>query len=103
MLMSRSGRLIGLAVCSLGLAGCCSHGGENGKEVAVTMGELPAAVRATLDRESAGGQVTEIEREMKKGRTIYSADLTVNGQAWDISIAEDGTVISKEREKHGEK
>jgi hypothetical protein len=92
-------------VAAAALVGCSSHGGEHGehaKEVAVTMNEVPPAVRATLDREAAGGKVTEIEKEMKKGHTVYSADLLVHGEAWDITVAEDGTVVSKEREKAGD-
>ncbi len=100
-------KTLALAVCLLALhaaAGCaCQKDHEQGKEVAVTMNDLPAAVRATLDRESAGGRVSEIERETKKGRTVYSADMVVNGVAWDIAIAEDGTVLSREKERDGEK
>jgi hypothetical protein len=86
------------------LIGCASHDGNHeGKEVTVAMSDVPAAVRATLERESAGGKVTEVEREMKNGRTVYSADMIVNGVAWDITVAEDGTVISKEKENDNEK
>jgi uncharacterized membrane protein YkoI len=95
--------IVGVAAVAA-LTGCaCHHTGEEGKEVAVAMNEVPAAVRATLDRESAGGKVTEVEKEMKNGKTVYSADMVVNGVAWDIVIAEDGRVISKEKEKAGEK
>lgn len=85
------------------IAGCASH--EKGldkdhedNEVTVTMADVPAAVRATLERESTGGKVTEVEKETKKGKTVYSADMVVDGVAWDISVAEDGAVISKEKE-----
>ena len=103
--MNRSAMLSASVIVSLAaLAGCASHGGHHeDKEVPVAMNDLPAAVRATLNRESAGGKVTEVEKEMKNGKTIYSADMLVNGVAWDITVAEDGTVISKEKEKDGEK
>jgi hypothetical protein len=91
-------------VSLVALSGCASHGGHHeDKEVPVAMNDVPAAVRATLERESAGGKVTEVEKEVKKGKTVYSADLVVNGVAWDITVAEDGTVISKEKEKADEK
>ncbi len=89
-------RSILLAASVLALAGITGCSGN--KETPVMVADLPAAVRATLDRESAGGKVTEVEKEMKKGKTIYSADATINGVAWDIAIAEDGTLISKEKE-----
>ena len=81
------------------LTSCASNDkGHEDQEVPVTMSELPAAVRSTLERESSGGKVTEIEKEVKHGKTVYSADMVVNGIAWDIAVAEDGTVISKKRE-----
>jgi uncharacterized membrane protein YkoI len=79
------------------------HEDRDKNEVPVTMDALPSAVRTTLDRESAGGKVTEVEKEVKKGKTTYSADVTINGQGWDIDIAEDGTILSKKKEKAGEK
>lgn len=81
------------------LSGCASHeGSREENEVAVTMNDVPAAVRATLERESAGGKVTEVEKEVKNGKTVYSADMVINGVEWDIAVAEDGAVISKEKE-----
>lgn len=80
------------AVALVGLSGCASH------QVAVTRDELPAAVKATLDRETAGGTVTELEKETKDGKTCYCADAKIDGKAWDICIAEDGSLISKKRD-----
>jgi hypothetical protein len=85
--------LTALLAFPLVLAGCAGS-----KETPVAMTDLPPAVRATLDRESAGGKVTELEKEVKKGKTVYSADATISGVNWDISIAEDGTLIAKEKE-----
>ena len=94
-------RLVGAAAVAMVLAagGCAGHKGEHAeKEVPVTMTDLPAPVRATLEKESAGGKVTEIEKEVKKGKTLYSADMKIDGVEWDITIAEDGSVVSKEKE-----
>ena len=82
------------------MVGCASHGKtDEGKEAPVAMNDVPAAVRATLEREAGGGKISEVEKEMKNGKTVYSADLMVNGVAWDICVGEDGTVLSKEKEK----
>jgi hypothetical protein len=72
--------------------GCASH------EVPVTIDQVPAAVRATLTRESTGGKITEVEKEIRDGKNVYSADITLNGEEWDLTVAEDGSVISKEKE-----
>jgi len=81
--------------------GACSHKGEKREESeqAVTMEQLPAPVAATLSREAAGGKVTELEKEMKHGKVVYSADVEQNGKTWDVTIAEDGTLMSKKQEK----
>jgi hypothetical protein len=95
--------VVGLVLLT-SLSGCASgRWGHDDDEVPVALSETPAPVQATLERERAGGKVTEVEKEVKDGKTIYSADLEINGEEWDISVAEDGTVISKEREKAGEK
>jgi hypothetical protein len=85
--------MLGISVV-VAMAGCASHSSE----VPVAMGDVPAPVRATLERESAGGKVTEVEKEVKNGKTVYSADMKINGAEWDITVAEDGTVISKEKD-----
>ena len=86
-------KLTSLAILPVAFLAACAA------EQPVAMSDLPPAVRATLDKESAGGKVTEIEKEKKDGKTIYSADAMIDGKAWDIAIAEDGKLISKELEK----
>lgn len=76
---------------------CCEEG-ECG-ETKVQLNEVPAVVRATFEKETAGGKITEIEKETKDGKVVYSADAEVGGKAWDIAVAEDGNLISKEVEK----
>lgn len=55
-------------------------------------------MKATLAKETAGGKVTESEKEVQGGKTVYSFDAEVGGKEWDIVIAEDGTLISKDPE-----
>lgn len=82
-----------------GAAGCCNSCKEHeDHETLVQMSEVPAAVQATLNREAAGGKVIEIEKEMKDGKTVYSADIESGGKKWDVMVAEDGGVISKKEE-----
>src|SRR5687767_12636062 len=81
--------------------GCCAGGkqhrsDERTNEIPVTMADLPPPARATLERESSGGKVVSIEREMEAGQTVFSADVLLQGKTWDIVVAEDGELISKE-------
>ncbi|HUU94471.1 MAG TPA: PepSY-like domain-containing protein [Phycisphaerae bacterium] len=67
-------------------------------EQEVTLEQVPAAVKATILKESAGGKIAEIERETKNGQTIYEVEILVNGKEVELRIAEDGTLLGKEIE-----
>ncbi|MCP4249186.1 MAG: hypothetical protein GY778_19250 [bacterium] len=67
-------------------------------EEQVTLEEVPAAVKATILKESAGGKITEIERETQNGKTTYEAEFLLNGQEVEIEIAPDGTLLGREVE-----
>jgi uncharacterized membrane protein YkoI len=88
-----------LAVTVASGCACCNDRDEKDQGTKITLADLPAPVRATLEKETSGGKVTEIEKETKGGKLVYSADAVVNGTAWDIEIAEDGTLIGKQKEK----
>lgn len=75
---------------------CCDD--TDSSEVVITRDQLPAAVARTLDRESQGGKVGDIEKGLKDGRTVYSADIALGDKAYDLTIAEDGTLLGRELE-----
>ena len=76
---------------------------EEESEERVTLSQLPRAVRATLRRESRGGEIEELEREVEHGRVIYEAEVEfeTGGREllYEIEIAENGTLLSKVLEK----
>lgn len=100
--MNRRFPLVASLVASLGLlSGCCCcccdcEDGDDAIEVQRT--ELPAAVLATIEREAAGGTVGDIEKETDDGRTVYTADVMINGEEWEIEVGEDGKFLGKELE-----
>lgn len=71
---------------------------ENEDEEEVALDAVPAAVKATILNEAAGAEIKEIEKEAEDGRTIYSAEVLINGQKVDFEIAPDGTLLGKEVE-----
>jgi hypothetical protein len=89
---------IGLTLlAAAALVGCKSSEGKS--EVKVAMADVPAPVKATLEHEAAGGKITEVEKETKNGKVVYSADVTDKaGKKWDVDVGEDGKLISKERD-----
>ena len=72
---------------------------ENEQEEIVTLEQLPPAVRKTLQRESTGGTIGEIEKETKQGRVIYAADVMLDGRKYEVEIAANGILIKKELEE----
>ena len=65
----------------------------------VTLEQLPPAVRKTIEKEAGGNKIEEIEKETKDGKTVYEAEVTIDGKEWEIEVAEDGKLISKAEDK----
>ena len=72
--------------------------GSEGEEQ-VSLDKVPAAVKATILKESAGGKIAEIERETKNGKTIYEVEVLIDGKEIELKIAADGTLLGKEIEE----
>jgi hypothetical protein len=62
----------------------------------MTMDELPAAVKATVEKESTGGQVGEVEKETHRGKTFYEVQITKNGQESYVHVSPEGKVLKRE-------
>ena len=92
---------VGAIVCVLTFAGKKENRMEaslpEGEEE-VTMDQVSAAVQTTIQTEAQGGNIEEIERETENGKTVYEAEVILNGQEVDIMIASDGTLLGKEVE-----
>jgi uncharacterized membrane protein YkoI len=84
--------LVGLS--AIGLVAFAAWAGDEHEEE-VSLEQVPAAVKATILRESAGGKITEIERETKNGKTSYEAEFLRDGQEIEIKIAPDGTLLGR--------
>ena len=90
-----------VAFVGLGLMGCASMHHEEGKdddeknETKITIDRAPAPVQATLQTETSGGKITDLDKETDDGKTIYEADATIGDKAYEIKVAEDGTLLKK--------
>jgi hypothetical protein len=68
---------------------------DGGKEQMVTMDQLPAAAKATLTREAGSGRIEEIDKLTERGKTVYEADVMLDGKKWEIAVREDGQLLRK--------
>jgi len=71
---------------------------EDEDEEQVSIDQVPAAVKATILEEAQGGTIEEIERETEDGKTVYEAEVIINGEEVEIEVAADGTLLSKKVE-----
>ncbi|HVJ92099.1 MAG TPA: hypothetical protein VM580_20000 [Labilithrix sp.] len=66
----------------------------------MTLDEVPAQVKATIEKEVQAGKLGKIERETKHERTVYEVEYTAaDGKAYEIKVGEDGKLLSKKEEK----
>jgi hypothetical protein len=93
-------RWMAVGIAAIGLAGCATSGdkekdADEKNEITVTIDQVPPAVKATLDQETAGGSVTDIDKEDHDGKMVYEADASIGGKPYEIKVAEDGTLLKK--------
>jgi len=87
-----------LVVAAAVVAGACSdasgeerRGWQAGEKVSIH--QLPTAVKAAVERETAGGQLIDISRDTKRGQTSYEVKIAKDGQESKVRIASDGTKV----------
>jgi hypothetical protein len=68
-------------------------------EEVVTIDQIPHPVRAVIQRASAGGIVTEIQKETRNGKIKYDADIVMGTQKIGLKIAEDGSILERKAKK----
>src|SRR5262249_4310558 len=85
--MSRALVILAAAVLGIGAA-----------EKKVSVKALPPAVRDAVKQQSAGAKLRGFTQEVEDGKTIYEAEMTLNGHGKDVSFDPAGNVVSVEEE-----
>ncbi len=67
-------------------------------EERVSLSQVPAAVRATIQKYAAGAKITEIEKAVKNGKTLYEVEIKRSGAERDFMVAADGAFLGWEQE-----
>ena len=86
----------------LALGGCANSGSptqdvkeKEEHEVKVAMQDVPPAVQSTLKREANGQTISTVDKEQRRGKTVYEADAKIDGNNYEIVVDETGKLISK--------
>jgi hypothetical protein len=92
--------LMCMAALIAGLAGCKASpqqaGASQTPPKAVTVSDLPAAARATVERLVANGTVKSVEQEGMGDKAVYDIEATVGGKDVEYDVAADGKVLTSQ-------
>src|SRR6266496_3168872 len=92
----------GLAAALAGVAaGCESTKPESAqkREEKITLAQMSSAARAAVEKETAGGKVDDIVKEVERGKVVYDVEATVGGKHVEFLIADaDGAILGRENE-----
>jgi len=64
--------------------------------------DVPPAVKAGLEKVAPGAVVRKVEVEQEDGKTAYEFLIVVGGKTEEITLALDGTLLSREAEEAGD-
>lgn len=59
---------------------------------------LPAAVKATIQKEVKGGSILDIERDTKGGKPIFEVEFVDAGVEWELHVAPDGALLLRKQD-----
>ena len=62
----------------------------------VSLTELTASARATVEKLTAGGKIEKIDKEVEKGKTVYDVEATINDAHTEYTVGTDGAVLGTE-------
>jgi len=69
------------------------------KEQSLSLKDLPRAVRATIKKHAAGGEITEIEKDTVNGTVRYEAEVVRDGKVFDVLVSTKGKYLGTEKEE----
>jgi uncharacterized membrane protein YkoI len=62
----------------------------------VSLADLTAPARATVENLTAGGTIEKIDKEVEKGNTVYDVEATINGKHMEYTVGTDGALVGTE-------
>src|SRR5262245_32845370 len=70
-----------------------AKGTREQRDEKVLLDQVPPPVKATIERESAGGQVTGISQTTERGEAAYAVKIAKDGHKMRMYVKADGTVV----------
>ena len=96
------GQLVRLFILTLCVVGAFAaqpvSAQDEGPETRVKLQDLPPAVQEAVKMHSKGATVRGFAKEVKDGRTLYEAEMTVKGRTRDLTFDAQGRIVSDEQQ-----
>jgi outer membrane autotransporter protein len=71
---------------------------DNDKEEQLDFADCPPAVQQTLADEADGAEIETVEKDTQNGAVSYVAKVVIDGDAYSITVAENGVLIDKSQD-----
>jgi uncharacterized membrane protein YkoI len=95
--MLASVAVVGLVLVLCGCDCFCKRGEKTEAPAqAISLADVPAPARATIEKMTAGGTITKLEKAEEGGRTVYDVEATVGGKDVEYDVAADGKIMTSE-------
>ncbi|HEX4546109.1 MAG TPA: hypothetical protein VH110_07080 [Candidatus Acidoferrum sp.] len=88
----------GAVVLAAVVAGLAALSTVRAQERKIKREDLPAAVQQTVAEQSKDAKVKGFSTEVEKGKTLYEAELVVQGHSRDILMDAQGNIVEIEEE-----
>ena len=72
--------------------------GARAQEEKVALDKLPAKVMAAVKEKFKDAELVSASKEVENGKTLFEVSFKLNGQAHDVTLTEDGTIVEVEKE-----
>ena len=90
---------VALAGATVPLTSSASYADDDKDEKVVTMDQIPAAAKQTIQREAAGSPILKVEQETDHGQTLYEAHVKKGNDVIGIRVDGTGKLIDRHSEK----
>ena len=88
---------LALAVGTMGVLGLSAVFAE--EEEVVSLDQVPAAVRATIEQHAGQNPIAKIERESEDGQVVYEVEQEVDGKEVEFQVSASGEYLGPEAEE----
>lgn len=86
--------IVALSGAAIGMGGMA----RGGDDEVVSLRDVPAAVRQTIEQHAKGGTIEKIERSTEDGKTVYEVEVDGHRGDFEFVVGQDGSFLGMDHE-----